>query len=247
MALGENDVNTHSTPVALMIAGFGDSASMFDPLMNAGPRPGLTMVNLDLPGFGCPPLDAPTSLQTLADFVLRTAVRTGATVLLAHSVASIIAALAAERAESPITTIVSLEGNLTAEDAYFSGTAADHPDPHSFRSAFLERLQTMSAGNAILDRYRKQVAKADPRALWELGCDARRFSEVRHPGEHLKQSARVHYLYNPDNCPEPSKDWLRASGLPATVLTGASHWPTLDQPKAVATAIRNALGSKHQS
>ena len=120
-------------PTILFIAGFGDNASMFTGLRGTALEDAYRLLPLDLPGFGAPALRTQTTLQSLADFVAGKAKETGAEIIVAHSVASIIASLAAREPDCPITTILSLEGNITAEDAYFSGSAADYDDPNSFR------------------------------------------------------------------------------------------------------------------
>ncbi|WP_162917425.1 alpha/beta fold hydrolase [Dongia deserti] len=235
-------------PAILFMAGLGDDSSMFFPLKDTELAARYRLLGLDLPGFGnTPPLKTATTLEALARVVRAVAEEEGARIVVAHSVASIIASLATRPAPSPIETILSLEGNLTAEDAYFSGTAADFASAHEFRQAFLTRLDRLVEDHPIIARYRSVVAKADPTALWELGCEARRFSAVCVPGEVLIESAKACYLYNPANCPEATLEWLRTHPIPALRLEGASHWPSLDQPHLVARSILEALTLLGQS
>lgn len=225
----------------LMIAGFGDNSSMYEPLLETTFAQAHELMPIDLPGFGAAALEGETTLKALADFVAAQAKKCGAQAMIAHSVASIIASLAASAEGSPLKRIISLEGNLTAEDAYFSGRAAEFEDPESFRDWFLPRLAKKAESDAILGRYAGQVARADPQALWELGCDARRFSDEHHPGERLRDAADVTYVVNPENCAEASMTWLGGSGLARIDLPGASHWPTIDKPLALAKAIAQRI------
>ena len=222
-------------PTALCIAGFGDNSAMFEALHTTHAAERIRFLPTDLPGFGADPLPK-TSLKTLAGFVLEQCRFRRAETLVAHSVSSIIASLAARQSNGGIRNIVSLEGNLTAEDAYFSGTAADFDDPTVFRSAFLGRLACM-ASDPIVAGYRRRVEQANPEALWMLGRDAKRFSAKNHPGNVLQNSARVLYLYNPVNCPRSSIEWLEASSLHRQQFENASHWPTIDQPASVADSV----------
>ena len=231
-------------PAILCLAGLGDGAEMFAPLRETELAAHYRLVPIDLPGFcGRPALEGPTTLAALAEVVHEAARREAARIVVAHSVASIVASLAARRAPRVVDRIVSLEGNLTAADAYFSGTAADYPDPGAFRAAFLARLDALSKTQPIFGRWRALVAQADPRALWELGCDARRFSEAKVPGEVLREAAAVCHLYNPDNCPEATLEWLDRNPLPRIVLAGASHWPSVEQPQLLSRAILEALAA----
>ncbi|NOD93167.1 alpha/beta fold hydrolase [Ruegeria sp. HKCCD4884] len=231
-------------PALLMIAGFGDDGSMFSALHGTPLGAAYRLIALDLPGFGAPPLEGPTTLASLADVVAEKSAETKAETVIAHSVASIIASLAATKPDSPLNRILSLEGNLTPEDAYFSGTAANYDDPSSFRAAFLSRLAESADESHILSRYRDVVTRANPLALWQLGQDARRFSKLHVPGQILIASAHVTYLYNPENCPRASLDWLQNHPIDRIILEGASHWPSVDRPEALSDAILSALRPK---
>ncbi len=223
-------------PAVLCLAGFGDDASMFAGLLRTPLATEWHLVPTDLPGFGAPTAAGGTSLRSLAAFVLERAIDEGAEIVLAHSLASVVASIAAGMPTSPISRIFSLEGNLTAEDAYFSGTAADFDSPEAFRSAFLARLAERREDRTIA-RYRSVVANADPVALWQLGTDARRFSDEQVPGDVLTSSARATYVYNPSNCPEATLAWLSESPMERIVLEGASHWVSVDQPERLSEAL----------
>ncbi|WP_170336792.1 alpha/beta fold hydrolase [Ruegeria arenilitoris] len=228
-------------PIILLVAGFGDNGSMFDGLAETHLAITHRLLPTNLPGFGAQPLAGRTTLEALSQYVKNEAVKYEAEIVVAHSVASIIASLAASRVDCPLTTIVSLEGNITAADAYFSGTAADYSDPVEFRDAFLRRLDEMAKSAPIIRRYRDEVSKANPMALWQLGIDARKFSTDHVPGEVLQRAANVTYLYNPDNCPEGTVRWLEENKMNQIILENATHWPSVDQPEVLANKIAEAL------
>ena len=232
-----------SAPGILCIAGFGDDSSMFLPLAETELVSRYRLVTFDLPGFGGePPLvGRDATLSNLARVVGDVAEAEGAAVVMAHSVASIIASIAVRHPDSAVSTIVSLEGNLTAADAYFSGTAADYENPIAFHEAFLARLGAIAQSDPLIARYRSRVAHVDPYALWALGCDAAAFSARFVPGEILLESSEAHYLYNPANCADSSMAWLRASGMSAIEVPGASHWATVDAPDLVVEAVLRVL------
>ena len=223
------------------IAGFGDNKSMFGPLLTTELANRIRILPLDLPGINAPPMHGETTLDSLADVVDAAVHVVDAEVVLAHSVASIIASLAAGKIGSPIQTIFSLEGNLTAEDAYFSGTAADYGSAESFHAAFLLRLNTLAKDQPIMERYRAAVTEADPIALWQLGCDTRRFSEQNVPGEILIACAETVYFYNPVNLPEASLEWLHSHDVRRVRLSNASHWASVDQPAQLAEKLTAEL------
>lgn len=232
-----------SAPGILCLAGFGDDSSMFEPLKGTELVRRYRLVTVDLPGFGDEPpfFDRPGTLSNLGEVVRQVAETEGARTILAHSVASIVAAVAAGGDRDDGWTILSLEGNLTAADNYFSGQAEEYETPEEFRAGFLERLGQSARGDAILARYRNRVARADPRALWVLGREAAAYSRRIVPGDALMEVSDAAYLYNPANCPKTSLEWLAGSRLRKIELEGASHWATIDAPELVGQAVLQAL------
>lgn len=216
----------------ICIAGFADNATMFDPVIDLNATDGLLIHPVNLPGFGAPTSEE-TSILAFAKQIRDTAQELGARTILAHSVGSIIAAEAAHLSNGSIECIVSLEGNLTAEDAYFSGTAANYSDAASFRTAFVQRLTKLTTEDPIIKGYESRVAMADTQSMWRLGCDAKRYSDNHHPGERLQSAASVSYILNRSNCAEASLRWLDQSNLDVHELPGASHWPTIDRAEDV--------------
>lgn len=51
------------------------------------------------------------------------------------------------------------------------------------------------------------------------------------PGDVLREAAEVIYLYNPDNWPSETLDWLAENPMRRSVLDGATRWRSVDQPK----------------
>lgn len=227
----------------LCLAGFADGAAMYENLMATGFAQTHEVIPVDLPGFAglsAKPL-RPASLHALADWVDGEVRKASADTLMAHSVASIIASLAAAKPGSPVDTLISLEGNLTAEDAYFSGRAAQYDDAARFKSEFLSLIEERAELDPMLKRYANIAQTADAQAMWELGCDAAKFSSQHHPGEVLQASGRVIYVYNPDNCAKVSMDWLEASALEPIRLDGVSHWPSIDAADQLSAQLLQAL------
>jgi pimeloyl-ACP methyl ester carboxylesterase len=228
-------------PAILLVPGFGDDAGVYAPLMSTRLAQTHRLVPVVLPGFGASPLRGATTLRRLARFVDERARKLKARLVMAHSAASIIASLAAQSPGSPLNTILSLEGNLTADDAYFSGTAADYAAPQAFKAAFLTRLDALAKDAPAIGRYRQAVARSDATALWELGCDVARFSSTCDPGDLLLRLRRAVYVYNPDNVPATTRAWLAQSRLEQVRLPNASHWKVFDQPDLLAAALSGVL------
>jgi uridine phosphorylase len=70
--------------------------------------------------------------------------------LVAHSVASMIAVETVPRLGVPFGGLFSIEGNLTAEDAYLSGRAADFDDADKFKQHFVDHIWTMAQTHPVM-------------------------------------------------------------------------------------------------
>jgi pimeloyl-ACP methyl ester carboxylesterase len=125
-----------------------DSGLAFTPLFHTGLASRFRLVVPDLPGFGASPPRA--RLHTIANHAAAVAELVGSLPgqgpvgLVAHSVAPMIAVEAAPRLEACFAGLFSIEGNLAAEDAYFSGRATDFDDPLTFKQRFLDDIWTMA-------------------------------------------------------------------------------------------------------
>ena len=157
--------------------------------------------------------------------------------LVGHSLASCIAVEAADLLNR-CAGIFSIEGNLTAADAYFSGKAAEHDAARSFKSAMLDAIWQRATTTPILRRYHAALTIADAEAMWRLGRDAKRITIADDPGQALK-SATVPKLYywSRANTPDSSIACLAGGHVPEEHFHDASHWPPVDAPEATAAAL----------
>ncbi len=245
MSLHVRRFGNHSGQPIVFVAGFGDHGGMFEALGETVLGDRYAILAVDLPGTGLSsPRAERLTLFVAADLVADVVRQEAARVIAGHSVGSIVASLAAQVPGSSIHTVLSIEGNLTPADAYFSGSAAEYESAAEFHAAFLARLDEMSAGKPTIQRYREQVAAADPCSIWELGCDVAEWSRAQQPGDVLVSSAeRVRYLYNPDNTPPESLDWLHDNEIVSIRIDGASHWGAVDQPDLMAQKLLEAIAA----
>ena len=149
-------------PTMLMVAGFGDDSSMFAALRNTEMATSCRLVPINLPGFGAPALSKRTTLCALASCLDARVRAEGARVVVAHSVASIIASLSALRHGSPIETIVSATLALrtrTSRELLLRMTTRCRSGPLSSNAyRVLSRNRTLS--NAIAAKCRVPIPKA---------------------------------------------------------------------------------------
>lgn len=225
----------------VLLHAFADSGLSFTPLFDTPLGRRFHLVAVDLAGFGASPRQATIGTisqhaESVAAFI-RALPATGSVGLIAHSMTSMIAVEAARRLGGRFGGLFSVEGNLTAEDAYFSGRAADFDDPDAFKRQFLDGIWALAQTKPIFRRYFATVLAADPIAMWDLGRDARRVSVDDGPGRNYRSVHPTLYYWSAESTSETSRRWLERSGLDHRRFTNASHWPMIDQPEATAQAI----------
>ena len=225
----------------ILLHAFADSSLAFTPLFATPLADRFRLVAPDLAGFGASP--PRHNVRTIADHaeavgaLVASLPMPGPVGLVAHSVASMIAVEAVPRLGARFAGLFSIEGNLTAEDAYFSGRAADFADPFTFKLRFLDDLWTMAQEQVALRRYFAGAMLADATAMWELGRDARRRSIDDRPGQAYRRIRPSLYYWSPATTLESTQRWIAQSGIEQRQFTDASHWPMVDRPEDTAGAI----------
>jgi pimeloyl-ACP methyl ester carboxylesterase len=228
-------------PTLILLHAFADSSQAFIPLFAMPLADRFRRVAVDLAGFGAsPPSD---NVHTIAEHAEAVAALVaslptrGPVGLVAHSVTSMIAVEAVPRLSTPFAGLFSIEGNLTAQDAYFSGRAADFADPVAFKQQFLDDVWAMAGEQLTLRRYFAGAVLADPIAMWELGRDARRRSIDDGPGQAFRRIRPSLYYWSPASTVEATRRWIAQSGIAQRQFAEASHWPMVDRPEDTAQAI----------
>ena len=131
--------NANDTDTAIWcLPGFADSGAAFSALHCTEFANSNRIITPDLPGFGASPLNNHTCtikayVATLLELIseLTPNIKIG---FIGHSVGSIIAVEAASILGDRCIGVFSIEGNLTEEDAYFSGQAVNFEQPQEFKN-----------------------------------------------------------------------------------------------------------------
>jgi pimeloyl-ACP methyl ester carboxylesterase len=226
----------------LCLHGFADSGLMFLPLAETALPDHFELVLVDLPGFGGSPSKPGIALiQDYARAVAKLAPvisHRESVVLIGHSIASAIAVAASELLSPPPIGVFSIEGNLTEDDAYFTGKAADWDAAEPFKKAFLNEIWELGATNVELRRYFGGVIMAQASAMWSLGKDAKRVSVGDSVG-HAYRALKVPSLYYWSEATTSARtcQFIDAYSISNRRYTVTSHWPTIADPQATANAI----------
>lgn len=213
----------------LVVPGFGDSSRSWRTLLGSPLADHHHVELVDLPGIGIPSTGAAPTIEAHAAHLARLVVAGGAgrpAFLVGHSLGSAIAVEAIRSLEGAVAGLVSLEGNLTTDDGYFSATAAVHADASTFRTALLDRVDDLLRSGEAPASYLASIEAADPVVLWEIGRDASRLGAGDGFGEAFRAvGVPTLYLWSARSTPVTTQRYLAAHGLAAARNDDATHWP----------------------
>ena len=218
------------------IPGFADSGASFSALYDTEFGKSVQIITPDLPGFGSSPVDNHSCsirayVSTLLELINKITpdLKLG---FIGHSVGAILAVEVALKLNDRCKGVFSIEGNLTEEDAYFSGQAVKFNTPLDFKNLFTDKIWAKGESNDIFRTYFSSLKQADPIAMWHFGKDVKQYSKENLPGEKvMKLDCPFLYFWCPDNTPVASQTFLSANNINNTKITGTSHWPMIDAPE----------------
>jgi pimeloyl-ACP methyl ester carboxylesterase len=235
-----------SGPVVIAVHGYADDITAFSPLAATRFVEGCRLVCCDLPGFGSSPPQCQGNIQNLAAFLLRLADEMSALQpvgLMAHSVGAPIAVAAAHLRPDRVRALLSIEGNLTSKDAYFSGQAALYDDPNKFKASFLKQISAMTHENPALRRYFIAVQRANAESMWALGRDAANRGQNDHFGKAYCGLAPLGvetlYLWGRHNSPPETQTFVDDSHLNHVEFYQSGHWKSVDAPYETGAIAEN--------
>ena len=160
-------------------------------------------------------------------------------VLVAHSVAGIIATETAAILDRVPSLIISVEGNLTASDAYFSGQAVNYNSPFDFYHNFSNSILNLVNKGDVPMSYYASLHFADPNTLWTLGRSTRDYSE---PGNNFqKLECPAVYYWSDETLSSESKAFLKANDLTNQKMDGLGHWPMNKSPECFYSQLLNDI------
>jgi pimeloyl-ACP methyl ester carboxylesterase len=230
-----------SGPVVVCLPAFADSARSWDSLTNALAERNEAAV-VELPGLNRPGwLPVPPTVTAIADLVAQVVQATWATpvTLVGHSFASAVAVRAARRLDRLCQAVVSIEGNLTAQDAYLTGQAVKYDDPEAFKANLATKVDELVSAGQAPETFARSVGGADAATMWALGLDVALNSTGDGFGhEFLRLTCPTLYLWSPATTPQSTQAFLNTHAVPHRELRIGHHWPWIVDADNVAALIR---------
>jgi pimeloyl-ACP methyl ester carboxylesterase len=193
----------------------------------------------DLPGHGASPARAAGLTVEEAATIWADLVRhfspSRRVVLVGHSMAGIVATRTAQLLDCSPSLVISIEGNLTLADAYFSGQAARFDQPEAFHAWFQSEILEWAKHDEVLRRFSCSLQFADPNTLWTLGRSA---LNCPNPGDDfLGLTCPSVYYWDPGSTTDESKAFLAQHSVRKRKLEGLGHWPMITSPAQFYAAV----------
>jgi pimeloyl-ACP methyl ester carboxylesterase len=217
---------------------FGDSHLAFREAFTQPIARHCRVLLLDLPGHGASPprRDGLTidTASTILTQLIGECSEGRAVALVGHSMAAILATRVANEL-AQVRLVVSVEGNLTAADAYFSGQAAAYDDPHTFCTTLRKQIDAMAAEDERVRPYACSLALADAFTLWTLG---RSVATCAEPGlEYANLRCASVYYWDPKGPAGSAEPFIASRGLRHRPFAGLGHWSMVSQPDVFYAAL----------
>lgn len=236
---------TLGKPPLWLVHALGDSSRAFERILTNGLRASFELLAPDCPGAGQAPAQAHVAdLDAVAEWLVRTIdhhTPCGPLGLVGHSLGAAVAVRAASRL-GRVVGLFSIEGNLTAADAYLSGRAPAFENAEDYRDDLLVRVRAMAEAAAsgrgeALWRYHQSLTLAVPEALWKIGLSAAAASRLDALGEeHRALPIPSLYYWSRQNTPPETHEYIRRHELRNVEFAGG-HWPMIEQAQEMANEI----------
>lgn len=215
--------------------GFGESGLSFREAFSSPLARRFNLFVPDFPGFGASPYqrryaDLPAVTDLLKRMIRKFSGRKPIG-LIAHSLGGVIGTWICEQLKSQMIAYVSVEGNLTRSDTFFSGLAAKASSAEKFYRDFLREIYRRGANDEALQRYFASLRFCDPRALSGWGrSGVKATGDDRSGREFAVLPCPKIYFWGDQSAPRESLDFLKTHSLNNRCFKGAGHWPMIDRP-----------------
>jgi len=222
---------------------FGDSHLCFRESFASGLAELARVFVFDPPGHGASPalpqgLTIEGAARLWRDLVARLSAGR-AVVLVGHSMAGIIATSTAQLMRHSPVLVVSIEGNLTRQDAYFTGLAAQFDRPQAFHAAFRSSILRRARRDETMRRFVSSLEFADPLTLWTLGRSVHDYDD---PGAGFRrlECPKIHY-WDAATTSKSAQLYLTRHRIPQRRLDGLGHWPMVKSPHTFYAAVEQDI------
>jgi len=243
LALAEQQGGIGCRDFVVLIHGLGCSKEFFAEVFRRSEFRGLTLVAVDLLGFGDSERPAAFSyamedqariLETLLDRYPACRLH-----IMAHSMGGAVGLLFSKSLFERVGSFVSIEGNLISEDCDLLSRRAVRRSFDRFESGFLSRLRKTFQGDDLL---RSALDKASPVAFYQSSASLVAWSDSGRLLDRFKGlGCAKHYVYGEQS--HPARVLERLEGIEAHGIEKSGHFVMRDNPEAFYSRLSRIIES----
>ena len=198
----------------------------------------------DFPGFGAtPPVSPPHTVADSALLLSDLIRRVGGdrpVFLLSHSLGGIVGTETALTLGRSVRGYVSVEGNLTRQDAFLTGLSVDFDDAGAFYDHLAGIFLPMAQADPALRRFAAGFLSADPDSVlaWGKSC-AEATGETQAGDTFRTLEIPTLFVWGEKSLPEMSREYIERHGMNHLSFANAGHNVMVDEPEGFYRTARD--------
>jgi pimeloyl-ACP methyl ester carboxylesterase len=211
-----------------IIHGFGESGLSFANALESEVAKQNNIWITDLPGFGASPYQ--NKFISIEDYIshlialIKATATTQNIFLVGHSFGGVIATILCERLEKA-KGFISIEGNLTQADSYFSGWAGQYDDGIKFQQDFKKLLFDKAKTRPEFEHYFASATIANSNAFIVLGKASRILTKNEDAGKrYINLNIPKLYLWGEVDTPLITQQFIENNKILHHCFKNKTHW-----------------------
>jgi len=236
--------NTSARGSVWYLHGFCCSGHLYEDVFDSVLADDFSIYLPDFPGFGAtppviPPHTVADSARLLSGLVRRIS-GDGPIFLLSHSLGGIVGTKAAMELGPSVKGYVTVEGNLTKQDAFLTGMSVDFDDAGAFYDHLASMFLPMTQADPSLRRFTAGFLSADPDAVlaWGRSC-AEATGETAAGDEFRALQIPTLFVWGGKSLPGMSREYIERHNMNHQEFPNAGHNVMVDEPEGFYRAVRD--------
>ncbi len=219
--------------------GFADSGLAYLEAFDSPIANNFNIYVVDLPGFGASPINhdflSIKGHSELVTGIIKDETNEQQKVnLVAHSLGGLIGTWVCQNLSDMVNYYVSIEGNLTEADSYFSSKPLDYSTPIEFSRAFNKDIFKLAEKEERYKRYYSSLRFANPEGMRNWSITSQEFNRNNNCGlEFNALECNKIYLWGDKDTPKETQEFINRQKVPNKLYPSIGHWHMIENTEAL--------------
>ncbi|MCI4671929.1 MAG: alpha/beta hydrolase [Bacteroidia bacterium] len=219
------------------IHGFADSGLAYKEAFESVLDEHFNLFVVDMPGFGVSPLNPgylglKEQAALLSTVIQEESPSTTRVNIVAHSLGGLLGTWICQEITSRINCFISVEGNLTEADGYFSSKPLDYDTAEEFATSFEEEIFQKAQQAETYRRYYSSLRLAEPEAMRNWSLSSQSFTQDNKCGIEFRElTCKKIYLWGERDTPVESIQFLKDNQIANHQYDGIGHWHMVENAR----------------